>query len=123
MRQTWQATVIAVLFIGLAGAIFLTVYIRSGIGDALKAWAAIGTIGGVITGVIPAYFFGQQRAEAAERVLQTTSCQLKSEQDRRTEAEERAHEAEERARLALAHSNPTVVETLRTYYPSLFPRP
>jgi hypothetical protein len=56
-------------------------------------------------------------------VLQTTSCQLKSEQDRRTEAEERAHEAEERARLALAHSNPTVVETLRTYYPSLFPRP
>jgi hypothetical protein len=114
MRQTWQSTVIAVVFIALAGAIFLTVYVRSGISDALKAWAAIGTIVGVITGVIPTYFFGQQRAESAERMLQSTTTQLQKEQAQRSVAEERAQ-------LALAHSDPTVVTTLRTNYPGLFP--
>jgi hypothetical protein len=41
-------------------AIFLTVFAVSGIDDVLKAWAAVGTELGAVTGIIPAYFFGKK---------------------------------------------------------------
>lgn len=112
-KQTWPSTVIASLIIALAGAIFLVVYLKGGIDDALKAWAAIGTIGGVITGVIPAYFFGQQRAASAEEAAQTAQTQLAEERGRRDKAEERAQ-------LILGHADPTLVQTLSTTHPELF---
>jgi membrane protein YqaA with SNARE-associated domain len=112
-KQTWQSTLIAALIIGLAGAVFLVVYIRSGINDALKAWAAIGTIGGVITGIIPAYFFGQQRAQAAENQAQEAM---------KTADEERAHRnnAESLAKIALGHLSPPVTQQLQNEHPDLF---
>jgi ammonia channel protein AmtB len=112
-KQSWQSTVIAALIIGLAGAVFLVVDIRSGIDDALKAWAAIGTIGGVITGVIPAYFFGQQRAQAAENQAQVAM---------KTADEERAKRdnAESLAKLALGNLPAQVTQQLQNDHPDLF---
>jgi hypothetical protein len=112
-KQTWPSTVIASLIIVLAGAIFLVVYLKGGIDDALKAWAAIGTIGGVITGVIPAYFFGQQRAASAEQAAETARTQLTEERDRHDKAEERAQ-------LILGHADPNLVQTLAASHPELF---
>jgi hypothetical protein len=112
-KQTWPSTVIAALIILLAGAIFLVVYVKGGIDDALKAWAAIGTIGGVITGVIPAYFFGQQRAASAEQAAETARTQLIDERERRDTAEERAQ-------LILGHADASLVQTLSATHPELF---
>jgi membrane protein YqaA with SNARE-associated domain len=112
-KQTWQSTLIAALIIGLAGAIFLVVYIHSGISDALKAWAAIGTISGVITGVIPAYFFGQQRAQSAENQAQAA---MKTADEERTKRDN----AESLAKLALGHLPATVTTQLQNDHPDLF---
>lgn len=112
-KPSWQSTVIAALLIGLAGAIFLVVYVKSGIDDALKAWAAIGTIGGVITGAVPAYFFGQQRAALAEEAAKQAQSQLGTERERRDRAEEKAQ-------LVLGHADPELVSTLQASHPKLF---
>jgi hypothetical protein len=47
------------------GAIFFGVDNHGGIDGALKAWSAIGTIIGLVTGAIPSYFY-QEIAQAAE---------------------------------------------------------
>jgi hypothetical protein len=112
-RQSWPSTVIASLLIMLAGAIFLVVYLRGGIDDALKAWAAIGTIAGVITGVVPAYFFGQQRAASAEQAALQATNQL-------TEERARRDKAEERSQLILGHTPPQIIQTLAADHPELF---
>lgn len=112
-KPSWQSTVIAALLIGLTGAIFLVVELQSGIDDALKAWAAIGTLAGVITGVIPAYFFGQQRAASAEHAATAAQEQLAEERDLR-------QQADERARLVLGHADPALIQNLRADRPELF---
>ncbi len=56
----------AVAFLGFIAAIFLAVYYRDGIDAALKAWSAVGTVAGVVTGAIPSYFF-HQTAQTARR--------------------------------------------------------
>jgi hypothetical protein len=112
-KQSWPSTIIAALMICLAGSIFLVVYLKGGIDDALMAWAAIGTIAGVITGVIPAYFFGQQRAISAEQAASAASAQLKEERERRDKAEERAQ-------LVLGHSDPALIQSLANGHPELF---
>jgi len=67
MQQSqWPAAVVAVAFIAFVAAIFLVVYNRDGIDTALKAWGAIGTVVGVVTGGIPSFFF-HQTAKAAQR--------------------------------------------------------
>lgn len=111
--QSWPSALIASLIIMLVGGIFLTVYAHSGMDDALRAWAAIGTIAGLVTGVIPTYFFGQQRAAAAEQAAETARAQLESERARRDKAEERAQ-------LVLGHSDPSLVQQLSTDHPDLF---
>jgi predicted lipid-binding transport protein (Tim44 family) len=112
-KPSWESTVIASLLIGLAGAIFLVVYLKGGIDDALKAWAAIGTIGGVITGVVPAYFFGQQRAASAEEAA-------KKAQDQVVEERARRDRAEEKSQLILGSADPQLVATLQQTHPNLF---
>ena len=65
-ESQWPAAVVAVAFLGFVGAIFLAVYYHDGIDGALKAWSAIGTVVGVISGAIPSYFF-HQTAQAAQQ--------------------------------------------------------
>jgi len=65
-QSQWPAAVVAVAFIAFVAAIFLAVYLKDGIDNALKAWGAIGTIVGVLTGGIPSFFF-QQSAKTAQR--------------------------------------------------------
>lgn len=112
-KPSWESTVIASLLIGLAGAVFLVVYLKGGIDDALKAWAAIGTIGGVVTGVVPAYFFGQQRAASAEAAA-------KQAQDQVVEERARRDRAEEKSQLILGSANPQLIATLQQAHPNLF---
>ena len=56
---SWPSTVIGLGFIALVGAIFLGVFYKSGMDPALKAWGAIGTLAGILTGAIPTYFFAR----------------------------------------------------------------
>jgi len=62
----WPAATVAIAFLAFVAAIFLTVFFRDGIDGAMKAWSAIGTIVGVLTGAIPSYFF-HRTAQAAQR--------------------------------------------------------
>lgn len=64
--SNWPAAVVAVAFLAFVGAIFLAVYYRDGVDAALKVWAAIGTVVGILTGAIPSYFF-HKTAQAAQR--------------------------------------------------------
>jgi hypothetical protein len=74
----WQSTLVAVAFIALVAAIFLSVFFHAGIDSALKAWAAIGTLVGVLTGAIPTYFFGQASVRAERQERQRTESRLRS---------------------------------------------
>jgi len=62
----WPAAVVAVAFLAFLAAVFLVVFYRDGIDGALKVWAALGTVVGVITGAIPSYFF-HRAAQSAQR--------------------------------------------------------
>ena len=87
-KPSWQATVIALAFIALVGAVFLVVYVHTGISDAIEAWGAIGTIVGIVIGAIPTYFFGAS-ATRAKQETQAVQGQLQAEQARRTQLEDK----------------------------------
>jgi hypothetical protein len=57
--RSLQAFVIALAFIALVGVIFVMMmrYMGNRTDDFLKVWAAVGPIVGVLTGLIPMYFF------------------------------------------------------------------
>jgi hypothetical protein len=88
-RPSWQATLIALAFMLLIGATFLTVYAHTGIDEALKAWAALGTLVGIVTGAIPTYFFGATAVGTANERAKLAQDQLQSEQRRRSQLEDR----------------------------------
>ena len=65
-QSQWPAAAVAIAFLAFVALVFLVVYGHGGIDDALKAWSAIGTVVGVLTGAIPSYFF-HQTAQRAQR--------------------------------------------------------
>jgi hypothetical protein len=52
-----QATLIAVFYVLLVAAIAVIALLEYEVDDFLKVWAVLGTLVGVLTGAIPAYFF------------------------------------------------------------------
>jgi SpoVK/Ycf46/Vps4 family AAA+-type ATPase len=99
-KPSWQSTLVALAFMALVGGIFVIVFEKDGIDEALKAWAALGTLVGVLIGAIPTYFFGQQATAVAKeenkRALDTAGDQA----TKLHEALERAQEATSQAQLA-----------------------
>jgi hypothetical protein len=68
MLKNWQPLVIALAFIVLVGAIFIfTMQRMNSTDDFLKIWAAVGPIVGVVTGLIPTYFFHDSAEKASNR--------------------------------------------------------
>jgi hypothetical protein len=66
---------IAVCFVLLVAAVAVTALLEYSVDDFLKVWAVLGTLVGVLTGAIPAYFFAvaagssqRERARAENRV-------------------------------------------------------
>jgi uncharacterized membrane-anchored protein YhcB (DUF1043 family) len=112
-NPSWQSTLIALAFILLVGAIFLTVYTHSGVDDALKTWAAIGTLVGVITGAIPTYFFGSAAVKAARDDANQAKQSLDTERNRTIQLQERTA-------LLSAVADPQVVAQARQERPDLF---
>lgn len=110
---SWQSTVIACFLIGLVGGIFIVVYAGDGVDDALKAWAAVGTIVGVITGAVPTYFFGQSQTAQAEKRADEVRKEAAEEKERR-------NEAEAKAALVLGYADANVLERAREARPDLF---
>jgi hypothetical protein len=101
MQQSqWPAAVVAVAFIAFVAAIFLVVYNRDGVDAAVKAWGAIGTIVGVVTGAIPSFFF-HQTAKAA--------------QQNATVAQHAAMVAQRNTNALLAVTDPAVVNQARQH--------
>jgi hypothetical protein len=67
-KTLWGPVIIAVAFIILLGFMFgVTVHEMSTTDDFLKVWAAVGPIVGVVTGLIPTYFFHNMAGEASKR--------------------------------------------------------
>lgn len=72
-----QATVVAVSYVLLIGVIAVVALREYDVDEFLKVWAVLGTLVGVLTGAIPAYFF----AVAADQAKQ---AQAKSDELTRT---------------------------------------
>jgi hypothetical protein len=67
-RNEWPPVVIALAFVVLLGIIFWTTMEKMGTSDDfLKIWAAVGPIVGVVTGLIPTYFFRNAATSASEQ--------------------------------------------------------
>ena len=65
-RKEWPAVVIALAFILLLGFIFwMTMNEMDTADDFLKIWAAVGPIVGVVTGLVPTYFFRNAASDAS----------------------------------------------------------
>jgi hypothetical protein len=84
---SWQSTFVGIAFIAAITGIFIVVVAKEGIDSGLKAWAAIGTLAGVVTGAVPTYFFGK----AASTSAASAHAQLDDERKRRSEAELKVH--------------------------------
>jgi len=76
---SWKSTFIALALIALVAAMFIAVFYSAGIDAALKAWAAVGTIVGVITGAIPTYFFGRATTASLRDQLGASNQRLDEE--------------------------------------------
>jgi hypothetical protein len=67
-QTKWQPVIIALAFIALVAILFIfTMNRMSNTDDFLKVWAAVGPIVGVVTGLIPTYFFHNSAREASAR--------------------------------------------------------
>jgi hypothetical protein len=62
-QQSWPSAVVAVAIIALVGVMFW----RAVDEDFTTIWAAVGTVVGVVTGAIPAYFFRVEAQKASAR--------------------------------------------------------
>lgn len=110
---SWQSTIVGLAFIGLVGAIFLVVYDASGIDAALKAWAGLGTVVGVVVGAIPTYFFGRGAVASVKDQADAASKQLTDEQTKRKEADLRTQ-------LVLGFAHPEALQQAVQAAPDLF---
>jgi hypothetical protein len=59
----WPSAVVALGFLALVGVMFW----KAAEGNFAEIWAGVGTVVGVVTGVIPAYFFRQDAKKASAR--------------------------------------------------------
>jgi Na+/glutamate symporter len=110
---SWQSTIIALALIALVGGIFIAVFEKEGVDSALKVWAAIGTLVGVVTGVVPTYFFGQRAVSTANQHLEQTKETLSQEREKR-------EEADAQAKVMLRVSDPDTVNEAAQLRPDLF---
>jgi hypothetical protein len=128
---SWPSTVIGLGFMALIGAIFLSVFYKSGIDPALKAWGAIGTLAGVVTGAIPTYFFGQARAKDVKDATAQAQDAVKAAAEQSRGISQQAQQmleaeralrslAEQRAELLQNLADPAVVQQARARKPELF---
>jgi uncharacterized membrane protein len=62
-QPSWPSAVVAVAVIALVGLMFWQAVEH----DFKTIWAAVGTVVGVVTGAIPAYFFKAQADKASAR--------------------------------------------------------
>jgi predicted lipid-binding transport protein (Tim44 family) len=117
---SWQSTVIAICMIALVGGIFLVVYLKSGIGDALKAWGAVGTIIGVLTGAIPTYFFQQAAVQTAQANTKDARATAESASANAETERKRADKAQAKFSALAGAADPNVVSQIQAANPDLF---
>jgi hypothetical protein len=93
-----QATVVAVGYVLLVGAIAIVALDNYSVDDFLKVWAVLGTLIGVLTGAVPSYFFAVSAGKA--RAAQ--------------------EQADQRAQAILGAADPKVIEKAKELHPHLF---
>ncbi len=99
----WGSVVVAVALILMVAGIMIVALVRFSVDGALKMWGGLGTIVGLMTGVMGTYFFTQRvQAEKEQRIVQYQTA-LKE-----------GHEVRDvlRQQLALAKSTAPRVEVL-----------
>lgn len=62
-QPSWPSAVVAVAFIALVGVMFWKAVDSS---DFAEIWAGVGTVVGVVVGLIPSYFFKTQADRASD---------------------------------------------------------
>ena len=106
----------------LIGGIFIVVFLKNGTDAALKVWAALGTLIGVLTGAIPTYFFQQAHVEAAQSNVQAAQSVAAAARSEAGAERDRADRAEAQYRALAGAADPTVVDRMEKAHPDLFAR-
>ena len=84
-KESLPAIVITGLILLVVLTIFLAVYLKTGIEDALKAWAALAGLVGVVTGGSATYFFSRTTTRSLESQVEATDTTRKLVEDRLAE--------------------------------------
>ena len=117
---SWQSTVIAIALMTLIGGIFIVVFLKSGTDAALKVWAVLGTLIGVLTGAIPTYFFQQGNVQAAQQNVAAAKGVADSAREEMHNAQAKAEQAEARYSALAGAASPEVVKQVQTDHKELF---
>lgn len=111
-QPSWQSTLVGIAFIAAVTGIFIVVVAKDGIDSGLKAWAAIGTLAGVVTGIVPTYFFGRSATATAQQSAAAAHQALGVERQQRSEAEQKVN--------TLLSLDPSLLTQAQQQRPDLF---
>jgi hypothetical protein len=104
----WPSTVVACMIILLIGTITTTAIVRYPADDALKVWAALGSIVGVVTGALVTYFFSRSAVQNAQ------SLAASSHQDAK-QFEARARQVHDALTVAVGHLDPEAYQQVEQH--------
>lgn len=97
----WPSAVVAVAIMALVGGITISaIFHYNSVDDALKFWAGLTGLVGVITGAFVSYFFTRQTADAARQTAETAKQGLQAVQERAQASEQQAQTAQADAEAA-----------------------
>src|SRR6266404_1851304 len=80
------SVVVAVAIIIFIGAITLVAMLKHGIDAALKMWAALGTVTGLVVGSIGTYFFTKDQLSTTNSALAATRSALTTSESQKAQA-------------------------------------
>jgi hypothetical protein len=70
----WPSAVVAGMLVALVGTVTVTAIIRYDVDSALKVWAALGSVVGLLTGAFVTYFFTRGTVEAEKKNAATAQA-------------------------------------------------
>jgi hypothetical protein len=104
----WGSVVVAVALICMVAVIMIVTLMRSSVDGALKMWGGLGTIVGLMSGIMGTYFFTQRvEQEKEQRIEQFQSALKERDQDREVLREQLAL-AKSAAPVEVLHGNLTI---------------
>ena len=105
----WGSVVVAVALIFMVAVIMIVALVRFSVDGALKMWAGLGTMLGLMTGIMGTYFFTQRVEQAQEQRIMQFQTALKERDAERKDLRQQLASAERAAApMDVLHGNFTI---------------